>query len=48
MNEKFKAEFPFFEKILCAGAACHPIFKHLNLLAKQDAVGWNFDKFLIG
>lgn len=34
MHEKFKAEFPFFEKILCAGAACHPIFKHLNLLAK--------------
>jgi glutathione peroxidase-family protein len=34
MHKKFGAEFLFFEKVLCAGGACHPIFNHLNSLAK--------------
>jgi len=45
--DTYKAEFPIFEKVQVNGGNAHPIFNHLKLLAKQDSIPWNFDKFLI-
>lgn len=48
-ERKFKVSFPLFEKAPVSGNRIQPLYAYLTENAPtRGAVGWNFEKFLIG
>ncbi len=48
-ERKFKVTFPIFEKAPVSGNRIQPLYTFLTENAPtQGAVGWNFEKFLVG
>jgi len=48
-ESKYHVDFPLFDKAPVTGSQIQPVFSWLlDHAATQDAVAWNFEKFLIG
>jgi len=45
-TSRYSVTFPMFSKVKIVGADKHPLFAALT--AEGGAVGWNFEKFLVG
>ena len=47
-TKKFGVSFPMFSKIQTKGSNAHPLYQLLIQSTGGAAVGWNFEKFLVG